>query len=332
MVTRRRLRKEDQEQRNRRKKELRKSYEKTRPGSKSVGAKRLSDTQKYLLVGSVAVAIIIIITVQFLIPPTPTCYYTESDYVIASLDQTSQKVSFNHIVAQYIIRPERTKINCDITDYFNSSYTITPPTQPTHTPPPYVSSITYSLADLESPLIWACPMNGTPLPMTNWINTSTMTISPTSIKRNTPTQIRFRLSITTQIHLDRCNISLKFIQNTINTTLAFFQLYNGTEYFNINRTILTQKTNVTAKSTLLLDFILTITTSQPPSKLNLLEVGAINLVKNNQLLQSYLGASAFKESLITFKGLGLGGEPSLKKSKFLDVMVNIPCYNITVTN
>lgn len=330
MATRRRLRKEDQEERQRRKKELRKSYEKIRPDSKKVGTKRLSDTQKYLIVGSAAIIIIIIVAVQFLIPPTPTCFYTESDYVFASLDQTSQKVTFKNITARYLIRPENTKINCDITDYFNSSYTINPPALPIHTS--YGNSITYSLIDVVSPLSWACPMNGTALPMSDWINNTVMTVVPASVKKGSPTSIHFQLSITTQIHLDQCNISLKFIQNTANTSLSYVSIINGTNYFPINRTFFTQKTNVTAKSTLLLDFTLSITTNLPPlSKLNLLESGTINLVKNDCLLQSYPGASAFQESQIFFKGLGLGGEPTLKKTKFLDVVVNIPCYNVTVT-
>jgi hypothetical protein len=332
MATRRRLRKEDQEELKRRKKELRKSYEKTRPDSKKVGSKRISDTQKYLLVGSAAIIIIVIISIQFLIPPVPICYYTESDFVYATLDQDSQKVSFNRIIAHYLIRPDHTEVNGNIYDYFNSSYKIAPPDQPAHSSPPYVNSITYTLANVKVPLIWACRMeNGTALQMSTWINKTVMTLTPSSIPKNVLRNVNFRLAITTQISVDRYNISLKFNKNLPNTSINFVSIKNGTSFFNQNGTIFTQGVNLAARSTILLDFNLSIITAPSFSELNFLEYGNFYLVKKGELLQSYAGASAFRESEIFFTGFGLSDEPTLKKTKFLDIVGIIPYFNITLT-
>jgi len=331
MATRRRLRKEDQEEIQHRKKELRKSYEKSNSGKKKGSAKRLSDTQKYLIVGSVAVIIIIIVAVQFLTPPTPTCYYTEGDFVYASLDQDSQTISFNHIVAFYLVRPAYTTINCDITDFFNSTYQLTKPAQPTSDSD--AGSITYHLTEVKLPLIWSSAMkNGVPLQMSSWINEVHMTLTPSSIPKTGETKnVNFLLAITTQVPVDRYNLTLKFNKNIPSTTLKFINIKNGISFFPINGTIFTQGLNLTAKSTILLNFNLSVSTTQSLSELNLLETGVLNLFKQDQLLQSYAGASAFKESEINFKGFGLGQEPNLQKSKFTNIVVNIPYYNITLT-
>ncbi|MDD1778841.1 MAG: hypothetical protein LUQ65_11820 [Candidatus Helarchaeota archaeon] len=330
MASRRHLRKEEEEELKRQKKELKKSYEKTRPTSKKVGAKRVSDTQKYVLVGSVAIVIILIVAIQFLIPPPKICNFSEQDFVYATLDQDTQKINFNRIIAYYSVRPEHTTIDCDITDYFNATYSLAPQIPPPHSGP-YASSIVYQLGDVVSQLTWACVMeNGTKLQMTPWINKTVMTTNPLGVNRFTPTNVNFRLAITTQVQVDRYNASLKFNLNIPNTKITFWSITDGTNFFSQNGTIFTQGVNLSAKSTILLNFILQVNSSQPLGELNLLQSGSVYLVKNNQLLESYTGASAFKESEIDFTGFGLGQEPTLKKSKSLNIVVNIPYYNVTV--
>ena len=332
MASRRHLRKEEEEELKRKKKELKQSYEKARPGSKKVGSKRVSDTQKYVLVGSVAIVIILIVAVQFLIPPKPICYFTERDYVYATLDQDKQQVDFSRIVAHYTIVPEHASIDCDITDYFNSSYNLALPSTPVSTNTS--STILYQLADVSSTLIWATtmvPRTGATLQMSPWINKTTM-LTP-STYRTQSLSISFRIAIITQIQVDRFNASLQFIPNNPSTTLVFNNCNsNNTSFFTQNRTIFTQGLNLSAKSTILLSFVLEVYTTSSLAELNLLQSGSIYLVKNNQLLEPFAGASAFKESVIDFTGFGLGQEPTLKKTKTLTIAVNIPYYNISISN
>jgi len=334
MASRRHLRKEEEEELKRQKKELKKSYEKTRPTSKKLGAKQFSDTQKYMLVGSIALVIIIIVAVQFLIPPAKICYFSEGDYVYATLDQDSQKINFNRIIAYYSILPEHTTVDCDIVDYYNATYSLKPPAQPISSYPSS-SSIKYQLAEVVSQLTWACLMeNGTKLQMSPWINKTTMTTNPLGVNRYTPTNVFFQLEIKTQVQVDRYNASLKFNLNIPNTKITFWSITNGTANatsFAQNGIIFTQGVNLSAKSIILLDFILQINTSRPLGELNLLQSGSVYLVKNDKLLENFAGASAFKESEIDFTGFGLGQEPTLVKTKFLNIVVNIPYYNITVT-
>ena len=335
MASRRHLRKEEEEELKRQKKELKKSYEKARPGSKKVGAKRFSDTQRYLLVGSVAIIIILIVAIQFLIPPKPYCYFTERDYVYATLDQDKQQVDFSRIVAHYTIVPEHTSIDCDITDYFNSSYNLALPSPPVSTNTS--NTILYQLADVSSTLIWATSMvprtGAAALKMSPWINKTTM-LTPSVIRSKPPTSISFRLAIITQTQVDRFNASLQFNLTIPGTTLTFNNCIanNTANYtsFAQNGIISTQGVNLSAQSTIVLSFTLEVSSTQPVGELNLLKSGSIYLVKNDRLLDSFAGASAFKGSEIHFTGFGLGQEPTLEKTKSLTLMVNVPCYNLTI--
>lgn len=154
-----------------------------------------------------------------------------------------------------------------------------------------------------------------------------------STYRTQSLSISFRIAIITQFQIDRFNASLQFIPNDSNTTLTFNTcISNNTSFFTQNRTIITQGVNLSAKSTIVLDFNLQVYTLRPIGELNLLKSGSIYLVKNNQLLEPFAGASAFKESEIDFTGLGLGEKPTLIKTKSLAIVVNIPCYNITILN
>jgi hypothetical protein len=51
----------------------------------------------------------------------------------------------------------------------------------------------------------------------------------------------------------------------------------------------------------------------------------------NKILGSYSTGSAFKESTIYFTGLGLNKEPELVKTKFLNIVVDIPEFNIALS-
>ena len=158
-------------------------------------------------------------------------------------------------------------------------------------------------------------------------------LSP-SVTRSISMSVSFQIAIITQIQVDRYNASLKFNLNIPNTTLTFNNCIsnctaNATSFAQ-NGIISTQGVNLSAKSTIVLGFNLQVYSSRPLGELNLLQSGSIYLVKNNQLLESFAGASAFKESEIHFTGFGLGQQPTLEKTKSLNIVVNIPCYNITL--
>jgi hypothetical protein len=326
MASRRHLRKEEKEELKRQKKELKKSYEKTRSESKRVGTKRFSDTQRYLLVGSVAAIIIVILAMQFLIPPKQICYFTERDFVYATLGQDKSQADFSRIVAQYSIVAAHTTVNCDITDFFNSSFNLALPSPPVSTNTS--NTILYQVSEVSSSLIWATPMipsKPAALPMALWINKTEMTVSPSSFAHDTPTYVTFRLAITPQIHVDYYNASLQFNQTIPSTTISLYTINNGTFYLD-NGTAFTQGTNLSAKSTILLDFTLVITSSLI-GKLNLLQRGSVYLVQNGQLLSSF----AFHEAVIDLTGFGLEQKPTVEKTKALDIVVNIPFYNVTLT-
>ena len=187
MPQRRRLKKEEEEKLQQQKKALKKSYQKSYSGSKHVGSSRISDTKKYLLIAAVAGVIIIIVAVQFLVPPEPYCYFTEADFIHATLDQGTQSITFDRIVAWYHLRAKHTTINCDILDDYNDTYELELPPVSSHLSATEYGGdqILYQITDVSSVLSFATTMeNGTDEPqMSTWVSLSTMETNPTDIER-----------------------------------------------------------------------------------------------------------------------------------------------------
>ncbi len=322
----RRRRREEEEDLQRQKKALKKSYEKIHPEKKSVGTKRISDTTKFILIASVAIIVIIIVAVQFR-PPPPICYYTEGDFVHATLDQDTQQITFDHITAWYRLRPYHTSLSCDIIDYFDSTYSIIKPDLLVE---PYVDadSITYSFSEETSTISWETIMeNGTALQMSTWVNLTTMQLSPSSIPKGVATIVNFKIEIVTCVAVDQCNISLRFNKNLVNTSIEFVSITNGTADSN-NLIFSINKVNIPAASTVLLNFSLLINTTLQTSPLNLIQWGAIHLLMKNRLLGTFPAYSKFKESTLTFIEFDYQEYPELKKTNFLDIVIDIPYYKI----
>lgn len=330
MSNRRSLKKEEEEHLQKQKTALKKSYQKKKLDSKHVGSKRFSDTKKYLIIGTVAGIIIVLITVQFLIPPQPLVYYTEADFVFATLDQDGQNITFNRIQAYYSLHPSHTSLNCNIVDYYNTSYSILPPVFPI-TPIIWGNEIEYFFANETSDLSWTTIMenSSTPLQMSTWLNFSSMLVTPSSVPRGIPTEVNFYLEIVTTTNVDHYNASLKIKDPIELTSVSTIGVYNGS-YDADNFTFWTQGHNLVPGSSIVLNFSLIIDTSLLWSELNLLETGELQLRIKDTLLSDYQDYSAFKESIIDFSGLGLGPEPALRKSKFLNIVLNIPYYNVTI--
>ena len=118
MPARRRLKKEDKEKIEQQKKALKKSFQKDYAGSKRVGSSRLSDTKKWTIILGSAAIIVVLLSLVFLTIPPPRCYYTEGDYVHATLDHHTQTLTFDHVLAWYRVRPRYTTISCNIVDYW----------------------------------------------------------------------------------------------------------------------------------------------------------------------------------------------------------------------
>ncbi|NVM53884.1 MAG: hypothetical protein HWN66_09295 [Candidatus Helarchaeota archaeon] len=327
MPKRRRLRKEEEEKLQLQKKSLKKSFQKSYSGSKRIGSKRLSDTKKYALIAAVAIVIIIILAVQFLVPPEPICYYTEADFVHATLDQGTQTISFDRIIAWYYLKAEHATVNCDIDDYYNDTYDLELPPASSHlTSSVAADQILYSVTEVTSVLLFETVMENStvPLQMSTWVNLTIMNTTPSSISSGVETEVNFRLEIVTSVAVDHYNISLDFNQNLAQTTLTYVSIAHGTP--NVGELLFyTRGGSLSADSSIILDFTLTVNSSLSGS-LNLLEEGEIHLVLDNQLLES--SYSDFKESEVTFT-YGMEQRPRLEKTKFLDIVVDIPYYNIT---
>ncbi|HUX98631.1 MAG TPA: hypothetical protein VMV49_03700 [Candidatus Deferrimicrobium sp.] len=330
MPDRRRLRREEQDELEKKKKALKKSYQKSYTGIKRVGSKRFSDTQKILIVGAATIAIIAILSITFLIPPTPYCYYTEGDFVYASLDYDTKTITFDHIDAWYRLQPRSTTLSCDIVDYFNTSYDIKEPSN-VESDPFEPGKIKYSINELKSVKSWILLLeNGTPLDMATWVTLNTMTTTPSSIPKGVITSVKFKLDLVTKVAINSYNVSLQLNTNLVNTTIQFQSITNGS-YTLSPLKFYTSGDALPASSHILLDFNLTIYTNLTSPKINLLETGELNLVMMNTVLGSYTTGSAFKESTIHFTGIGLNKEPELVKTKFLNVVVDIPNFNIGLT-
>ena len=326
----RRRRKEEEEEIKKQRKALKKSFKQTHESTRKIGSRKLSDTQKYLLIGSVVGILCVIVAVQFLPPPIPYCYYTEADFVHATLDQDTQTISFNRIIAWYRARPINTYLSCNIMDFFNESFDVRV------NPSTIDSSITsndilYRFTDESSTLMWETFMeNGTPLAMSTWVNITTISITPSSVQKGITKEVNFKLDIVMCVAVDRCNISLELNKNLVNTSIVFLSIKNGT--VNVAELIFfTTKTSLSANKHVILDFNLSINTNQTVSSLNLLKKGTIHLVMNNKLIDSYLSSLNFKESNIDFSGFLYERVPKVVKTNFLDIVINIPYYKIILT-
>ncbi len=330
MPNRRRLKKEEKDELDKQKKSLKKSFQKAHSGSKRVGSKRISDTKKYSLIIGVVVIIVIIISIQFFGPPKPHYYYTEIDFVDATLDQDTQSITFNRIRAWYRLHPKYTTLNCAITDYFNTSFKIKEPDL--IIPPSTVDNkIFYDFSDLASPVSWETIMENYSIPMSTWVDIIKMNTTPSSIPRVNETTVNFHLELKTNVALDSYNISLKFYQNLENTTLEAVNMIHGS-HDPISFTFITQGNSLAAGSSIILKFDLNITTTNPLSELNFLAAGKVNLVKRNTLLKDYPVTSEFKESTISFVPYLVDeDEPRAYKSTLLNIVVTVPYYNITLT-
>ena len=330
MPSRRRLKKEEKEELEKKKKALKKSFQKSHADSKRVGSSRISDTKKYGLIIGVAVAIVLIITFTFLGPPEPIYYYTEIDFVHATLDQDTQSITFDRIRAWYKVNPKYTTLSCTITDYFNDSYQIIEPSLPI---PPFVSSdeIYYEFNELDSAFSWETIMeNGTSLEMSTWVELVKMNTIPSTIIRGNETTVKFYLELKNTFALDSYNISLRFYENPENTTVEHISTVHGS-FDSGTFTFSTRGNALAADSSIILEFNLNITSANPLSELNFLASGEVNLVKNDQLLKDYSGASAFKESFVDFTPYLMDEEePRPIKSTALNVQVSIPYYNVTL--
>jgi hypothetical protein len=172
--------------------------------------------------------------------------------------------------------------------------------------------------------------DGTPLVMSTWVGVTEISVTPSSIVHNTKRLVRFKLDIVTHVAVDRCNISLQFYKNPPSTTVQFHNISKGM----VNQTTLTFYTNnltVPAESHVILDFYLSINSTIAQS-LNLLQKGTIHLKMNNKVLGAFPSYSHFKESTIVFSGFYPEGDPpELKKSSFLDIVVQVPVFKITIT-
>ncbi len=333
MSGRRRRRREEEEERQKHKKALKKSFQKKYSDKKRVGSKRLSDTQKWSLIVGVTFVIIIIISIQFFRPPGPLIYYTEGDFIYATLDQDTQNISFNQIVAYHHLRPRNTVISCEIDDYFDPAFNYDLKTLPeTIAATNYSDYIRYSFTEEDSSISFATTMeNGTELDMGSWVNLVMMNISPSFISSGVPTLVSFSLRIKPTVAVDRCNISLTFNKTLGDTTLEFISVENGTaDEDDLIFTV--EEENLAADSLVTLDFTLQITTTTALSELNLLDTGEIHLVLNNKLLKDFTGYSNFKEATVNIAPFYLEDKvPSLEKVRFLDVVIDVPYYNIDIS-
>jgi hypothetical protein len=212
MSRRRRRRREEEEDLQKQKKALKKSFQKQYSDKKQVGSKRLSDTQKWSLIVGVTIVIVVIIGIQVFRPPSPLIYYTEGDFIYATLDQDTQNISFNQIVSYHHLKPRNTVISCEIDDYFDPAFNYDLKTLPeTISATVYTNYIHYSFTEEDSTVSFSTIMeNGTELDMTSWVDLVKMTISPSSISSGVPTLVNFSLHIKPTLAVDRCNISLTF--------------------------------------------------------------------------------------------------------------------------
>ncbi|MFX1296697.1 MAG: hypothetical protein ACFFD2_17800 [Promethearchaeota archaeon] len=329
MTPKRRRRKEEEEELQKRKKALKKAYQKDFSSKKRVGSKGISEIHKYILVGSIAIIVIVIVAFQFIKPPPAYCYYTEGDFIYATLDQDSENIAFNHIVAWYQVTPKNVKISCDIQDYYDFSFDFILPNYPSNRF--ILDGIEFQLIEESSTSIWTVFLeNGTPLQMSSWVNLTDIYLTPPSIDKNSPTIVNFRLDIITCIPVDLCNISLEFNKNLENTSIEFSSITEGTADSEM-LSFFTQKENIPANTHVVLDFNLAINTNFTLSELNLLKKGKINLEMNDKLIVSFIPDSNFKESQLSFSESAYeNNKPTLIQSKFLNIIIEVPYYNITI--
>jgi hypothetical protein len=93
-----------------------------------------------------------------------------------------------------------------------------------------------------------------------------------------------------------------------------------------------EEENLAADSLVTLDFTLQITTTTALSELNLIEAAEIHLVLNNKLLKDFPGYTNFTEAVINLAPFYLENElPTLDKAKLLDVVIDVPYYNIDIS-
>jgi hypothetical protein len=329
----RRRRKEEEEELQRQKKALKKSFQKDFSGKKRVGSSRLSDTKKFIIMGSVAIVIILIVTIQFINPPKPVCYFTEVDFIYANLDQDAENITFNRILAWYYLKPVHTQLSCDVRDFFDTSFgydIVVKPDSIEDSIDDVVGDIVFRFNEESSAFSFSTFMeNGTPLQISTWVNLSAIELTPSSISKGVPTVVNFKLDIVSSTAVDLCNISLAFNKNLENTTIEFSSISNGTADSD-ELTFYTSKEDIPANTHILLDFNLSITTSSTLSERNLLSNGEIHLVLENKLLSSFNPYTQFKESGVDFSAFLYKTEPSVEKTKLLDVVINVPFYNITI--
>ena len=329
----RRQRKEEEEELQRKKKALKKSYQREHSGKKRVGSKKFSDTQKYVLAGGIAIVIIVIVAVQFIRPPPPYCYYTEGDYILATLDQDSETISFDRLVMFYRLSPQYTTLSCDIQDFFDSAYFST---DNILVEPPEIDAsinvddIVYRFTEEASSLSFTTIMeNGTPLLTSTWVDIVGINMSPSTITQGVTTVVNFKLEIIATTSVDHCNISLQFNKNLENTSIEFSSNTSG--LVNEEELIFyTVQESLSANTHIYLDFDLSINTNLT-SEANLLENGEIHVVINNKLLGDFAPYSDFKVSYIDFSPFLYETEPTVEKTNFLNVVVDVPYYNITIS-
>ena len=331
MSSKKRSRKEEDLQK--KKKALKRAFQKEYSGKKRVGSKRLSDTQKYLIVGVTAIVIIFVVAVQFMKPPIPYCYFTEGDFVYATLDQDAQNITFSYINAFYYLSPKNTYLSCDIVDYFDPAFNFDFITEPASIDATELSDhLLYRISNRTAAFSYYTRMeNGTPLQMSTWVNLTEMVVTPSTIPKGITTIVNFKIDIVTCTAIDRCNISLQFNRDLENTTITFSSITNGTAdesslYF------YTKQESLSANTHVVLDFNLSINTNLSLSAVNLLNIGEIHLVIDNKLLSAFAPYSKFKESTLTFAGFMYDTEPTVVKARFLDIVVEIPSYTISISS
>ncbi len=331
MPARRRLKKEEKEELDQKKKALKKSFKKDFAGSKRVGSSRISDTRKWILIATAIGVIAVLISVVFLVTPPPYCYYTEVDYVYSTLDQDTQNLTFDYILAWYKVRPRYATVSCNIVDYYNTSYDVElPPNSSLLVPGTYPpDEIWYLINEITETLTFESKLeNGTALSMATWINSTTIETSPTSITRNVRTEVNFKIELETLVALDSYNISLKIDRTQVNTTIEHKNTTSGSHS---SGTYYIKGTSLPADSLITLEFNLYINTTLPWAELNLLESGEAHLVMEDQLLKDFSGASDFKKSTFDFNEMISGEDPTLVRSEFLDVVIDVPYFNITLS-
>ncbi|MHA1265680.1 MAG: hypothetical protein ACTSRS_10660 [Candidatus Helarchaeota archaeon] len=333
MPSRKKIRRKKQDELIKKKKILKKAFQKQYGGSKRIGSGRISDTQKYILIVAAAFTIILLVSLQFMFPPKPYCYFTEGDIIYATIDQNTQTISFDKIVAWYNLRARNTILTCDITDYYNGTYKISLPSTTTYLVASTLPSdqLLYQINNVDSTLTFKSIMeNGTPLYMPTWVELKAFKTTPTAIPRGIRTNVTFDIELQVNTLVDSCNISLSFYKTLNNTTIDYSQIHNGL-YDSDSFTFSISKQSLPANSNLNLSFDLSINTTNPSTELNLLKTGTAHAIIQGKLLKDFPGGTLFKEAVLDFSPFGEGEAPILVATTFLDIFLTIPYFNLTLS-